>query len=350
MKQKRNRWQVFWDLMVQDPGLVFFILSTITLVFTIIYSRVWSNFLTLALYAVAIFFYIRKHRKTAVSILAQKHLPVVVVAGKDRGYAKQLWEDAIQTITQQTGFKQFKQIGDFFNINFEDLLIHRSDDLNPLDPNQWKNFISRIQREIRQFTDRITGDKTYHIFIFGIGLTSLAIGLGAVFGTRSKVTVYQLSDEKWEPVLDLSQNIRRLKETKKERSYRYISVSIPERFTSEVALVLNLASHPTTGYLEHYLKEKGLANLTMVEVNNEYGGNLREKDWTAVVQEVFSVYSLIHEKGPAGIHLFHNMPTALAFGLGVALGIYNQVTVYCWDVTNSTYCPVFGLNELESLL
>lgn len=348
--KRRHTWRVFADLVFRDMELIFAALTAIALLLAIIFPGVWSSVSALVLYFATICLYIRKYRKTAVSIAGQKHLPVVVVSGKERGYAKQLLEDAKQTVTYRTGFKQFKQVEDFFNVNFDNLLIHRSDNLDPSKPDQWKILISRIQREIGQFSDHVTGDKIYHLFLFGIGITSLAIGLGAVFGTRSRVVVYQLDDDEWAPVIDLSHDIRRLKEMKKESSYRYINVSVPHQMTPEVALVLNLSSHSATGYVENYLKEKGLSDLATIIVDNTYGGNLQESDWTVLAQEVFGVYSQIHEEAPLRIHLFHNMPTALGFGLGVALGIYNQVTVYCWDPPNNTYCPVFSLNELESLL
>lgn len=250
-------------------------------------------------------------------------------------------------IAKQTDFKEFKITEDFFNLSFEDVLFHQPNNLDPKDPNQWKNFIERIQIEVRQFSNRISGDRVYHMFIFGTGLTALAISLGAVFGTRFKIIVYQSDQSSWKPVLDLTHDIRRIKEIWQD-GYRYIRCSLPDQLGSEVALVLNMASHPVTGHVQHFLKEKDMGGVTIVEVNNTYQGNLRENDWAPVIQDLYSIYTKIHQKAPTQVHLFLNMPMAMAFGLGVAMGIYNRVIVYCWD--SATYNPVFSLDELEALV
>ncbi len=351
--------QIFWHLVTEDRDLVFFLFAGLMFLASIVTSasiQGWAVFsfnnLTAIIgifsYFIGAFFYINKHLKAAVNISAQKHIPVVVITGKTSGDAREMLETAKNAITKQTGFKEFKRSEDFFNLSLEDVLFHQPNNLNPKYPDQWKFFIEHIQNGVRQFSNRISGDRVYHLFIFGVGLTALAMSLGAVFGTRSKIIVYQLSDQSsWEPVLDLTHNIRRIKESRQD-GYKYISTSLPDQFSLEVAIVVNMASHPATGHVQHFLEEKKLDDVTVVDVNNTYQGNLREDDWAPVVQELFSVYMKIHQKAPTQVHLFLNMPIAMAFGLGVAIGIYNRVTVYCWD--GITYNPVFSLNELETVV
>lgn len=40
----------------------------------------------------------------------------------------------------------------------------------------------------------------------------------------------------------------------------------------------------------------------------------------------------------------------LALGIGMALGPFVPITVYNWERTKETYCPVLQLNHLESLV
>jgi len=276
---------------------------------------------------------------------------VVIVTGKSRADAKRTLEVAKDTITKQTGFKQFKQMENHFKVAIEDnLLITEERNLQPDDHDQWQKLLDRIQTGIRHASDQIPGDRVYHVFIFGYGVSSLAVALGAVFGTRHKVIVYQISSgDEWQPVLDLSANIRRVKETLNQPTHKYIQASLPQKFDPETALVLNMASHIPTAYVQNNMQGQGLPAWTMVEVNNTYNGNLQERDWIPVVQELFSIYNRIHKAGPARVHLFMSIPTALAFGLGVSMGIYNQVVVYAWD-NKQTYYPVFSLDELEATL
>ena len=348
------------EMIFKDRDLFFFIIAALgafaTLLFSIsmedpsIYSAgLLSRFSTLLFSIVAIFFVLRKLWKISKNIHERKDLPVVVVTGKDKGDAKHLLQVAKEIIKERTGFEAFKEVEDTFNVNFEYLLIDRDKDLDHNDPDQWNDIIGRVQREINRFNQMIPGEKVYHIFIFGYGLTSLAISLGAVFGTRLKVIVYQfIQYDEWKPVLDITGDIRRLKE--KITSYEYTSGSIPSKPKSEVALVLNMASKSITGYVKEYLKKNNIKDLSVVEVNNTYDGNLQVDDWTVPVQEMFNFFSQILEKAPRRIHLFHEMPTALAFGFGLALGIYSEVTVYGWDATNQTYHPLFSLNGLESAI
>lgn len=49
------------------------------------------------------------------------------------------------------------------------------------------------------------------------------------------------------------------------------------------------------------------------------------------------------------IHLFHSMPVPLAFGLGMALGPFVDITVYNWERDQSTYFPVLRLNRYTAI-
>ena len=106
-------------------------------------------------------------------------------------------------------------------------------------------------------------------------------------------------------VLDLTHDIRRIKEIW-EDGYKYIRCSLPDKLGSDVALVLNMASHPATGHVQNFLKEKDMGGVTIVEVNNTYQGNLRENDWAPVIQELFSIYMKIHQKAPDQVN-FENI-------------------------------------------
>jgi len=91
--------------------------------------------------------------------------------------------------------------------------------------------------------------------------------------------------------------------------------------------------------------------MEVVEVANTYGSNLTENDWIRVVQEIYSVFKHLQASGDvARIHLFHSMPVALAFGVGMALGNFVPITVYNWEREDETYYPTLKLNKLKSFV
>ncbi len=176
------------------------------------------------------------------------------------------------------------------------------------------------------------------------------MGLGAAFGSKRRLVVYQFQDEQYEPVLDLRQSLRRIKEGATETKYQYIKVSYPPRLTPDTAIVLDMAAHSAIGDTRAYLKQRNF-QMEIVEVSNTYGGNLTETDWTKVVQELFSVFHYLQSKEEvARLHLFHTMPVAMAFGLGMALGNFVPIIIYNLERLEETYYPVLKLNELESFL
>ena len=141
-----------------------------------------------------------------------------------------------------------------------------------------------------------------------------------------------------------------LKEIITETEYLHIRVTFPPRLTQDTAIVLDMASHSPIGEATAYLS-KMIPDAQIVDVSNTYGGNLKEKDWAGVVQELYSVFNRILSRSEASrLHLFHAMPVAMAFGLGMALGNFVPVTVYNLERLDEVYYPVIKLNELESFL
>jgi len=349
VKQK-SFYRMLWDMISEDKSLIFMIMSVIGFVVSFVDGNFsWYNIVSLAIFFIASVYYIYRTIMLLRSLLTTKHLPIVVVTGKDLRYAREVLGEAKDAIAKSTGFKDFKRLEEFFRVSFEyEALIHNEENLNPADTARWIAMVDKIQTSARQVGARIPGEKVYHLFLFGIGITSLAAGVGAAFGTKPKVIVYQPSGgSDWEPVLDLSHDARRIKEVVERKDYKYLDCKWPSKIEPETALVLNMAGHSASPYVQQYLQQKQLPKVSFIEVDNKYQGNLKEDDWAPAVQELFIIYSLAR-KGASKIHLFLNMPTAMAYGLGVAMGNYNEVIIYCWD--GKTYHQVFALNQIKSLL
>lgn len=349
-------WSQFLERVVEDRDLFFFTLATVAALLSFIQrfigDFVWEIVLaclTLMFYSFGVVFYLRRHLRTARQLSSIKHIPVVCVVGK-RNFteARRTFEQAKEAIGKTTGFSDFTGVEKFFKINYQRTLVYQGAPLPEETPREWEELIDTVQRQVDEFADALPGSKLYHIFIQGPA--SLALGLGAIFGWKHPVIVYQWAAGEYKPVLDLRGNPRRIKDLV-EQGHRFIKVPRDafDGLTEDTAVVLGMAGHPPWGEVENYLRNVLKVDWKIIAVENTYGGTLGEEDWVPVVQELYSVFYKLH-KNPnvRRIHLFHSMPVALAFGLGMSLGTFMPVTVYNWKAAESTYYPVLKLNELKS--
>ena len=340
----KSKYRIFKESIAEDTDLYFFI-AAIVMSFISFFAP-GKRWLLIAVILAFIAAYLLKHFRVASQLVSTKHLPLIFAVGRPIKDAQNALETAQEAITELTGFKAFRKIEKRFDVRYDLLIHHRGRRLEKED--EWTDFIEDSQHNIRQFIDVVPGEKVYHTFLYGPA--SLALGLGAVFGCKHKIVIYQLHDGLYRPAIDLRENLRRIKQPLIEQKYKYITVSHPQRFTQDIVLVLDMASHPARGYVEEYINQQGW-NMEVVGVVNTYGGDLVEDDWTPVVQEIYSVFNQLQaKKDITNIHLFHSMPVALAFGLGIALGNFVPVTVYNWEASEKTYQPVLKLNEVESIL
>ena len=284
------------------------------------------------------------------ALSSTKHVPVVCVVQKSDTEARRTFESAKQTVLRVTGLTSFTPFERFFKVDFNLSLRHHEGPLPANDPKPWINFIMRLQERIDRLADALPGKKVFHIFIQGP--SSLALGLGAVFGWKHPVVVYQWDGTGYKPVIKLVENLRAIKEYKVE-TYRFIEIPADawENLTENTVVALGMAAHLPEGWVTNYLAEAGHSDWKVIQVRNTYGGTLKEEDWVPVIQELASVfYELQRRSEVKTIRLFHSMPVAMAFGLGMSLGNFIPIVVYNWQREEGTYYPVLELNKLESLL
>lgn len=104
------------------------------------------------------------------------------------------------------------------------MLVNRPEHLRP-DPALWRELLDETQRTISQFQQHLAGGCTYHVFFQGP--SSLAFGLGALLGTKNRVVAYRHWEDKYQPVLDLSQDTRRIKLYLPQQEPVYANVQFP---------------------------------------------------------------------------------------------------------------------------
>jgi hypothetical protein len=284
--------------------------------------------------------FLRQNHKLAVQ-METKPIPVCFVTGRTAEEAQQGFEK----LKNATGFTPWDKI-EGFSTRSNCLMPWEKNRLPP-DMNQWKRYIAEALQNVRNFVYAVQGTKVYHIAVHGPA--SLAIGLGAAFGTKYPLIFYHFQKDKYEPVLDLTQDPRLVKESLSPDYQPYYFETVhPDKYTPDIVVVLGSASHDDRAFVgaRQYLEEQGKV-WSIVEVHNTYGGNLKEKDWVPAVRELFSVFqNLSKQEGAKSFHVFYSMPVPLGFGLGMALGPFPDITLYNFETEQKTYFPVLKLNEL----
>ncbi len=356
--EQKSKWCVFWEQISGNLDFVGTWLIGAALLVTgfagdlLMADKInWVGFCLkgagILIFLACIFIYLRRIHRTSVWMVAPKHIPVLFAINVTKDKVNETLQKVKDTVTKETGFKDFKAFEKYFGVNYADLVIHRGERIRP-DASEWSNLLYEAQWQIGRFTCRIPGDKIYHIFI--LGPASLAMGFGAIMGVKHKTVVYQHLDNEYKPVLDLSgDNTRRIKEAI-SGDLRYLKFQPLEKTSSNIALVLCLSSRSIEEDAKSYITSNNIAG-SIVTVKNTYAGNLKELDWTGVVQELFSVFTRLKSAGRLDcIHLFHEMPVALAFGLGMALATFAPAMVYNWETKENKYYPVLELNKLQPIL
>jgi hypothetical protein len=350
---RKSKNTIFWKQVYDDRSLQFLLTSAVAAILSFVFAllnydlkTVIGSFISMAIMLLIIALAMMKHRRTALLVFGTKHLPAVFCIGRPKEDADQMLSKAKSAITRLTGFKEFDAVENHLNIRYDDLVVHKRERIKP-DPLEWEDYIDDGQRQIRRFTDRLEGDKVYHIFIYGAAV--LALAAGVAFGTKQKLICYHFEEGEYKPVLDLSHDNRRIKEAL-QADYRYIKISHSEYLTPESVFILHLASHVPTTDVIAYMKSKQ-QEMGVVEITSAYSGNLKDEDWSEAVREVYAAITRVKAEGKIQkIHLFHSMPIPMAFGLGMALGNFVPVTVYNWEREEQTYFPVLELNKLKSLI
>lgn len=338
--------------MLQDREFVAtFIIGVIVLLAEITAPQGWKLGLRIA--ALSMFlggfcFYLYGHIRAARLMERDKPIPILFAAGTPRRDAVRALNQIQRVIALRTGFDVFDKVERYFNVHYEDLISHRAEQLPP-NPEIWHDFLEDSQEQARQFLQHVPGGRIYHIAVWGPA--ALAVGVGAMFGTRSRVVAYHYENDSYRVVLDLQSNIRRIKTAlPPDAANQYINVVYPGHLVEDAVVVLDMAGHIAIGDVKEYVS-RWQHPYSLVEVSNTYSGNLEEDDWSGVVQEIFQVFSALQRSQEVRrIHLFFSMPVPMALGIGMALGSFVPVIVYNWERSEGTYHPVLHLNQITSAL
>lgn len=276
----------------------------------------------------------------------EKNIPLILDVGDDEEYLDSMRDTAYQAMRG----KNFdpKVYDREFDIEKEDMAVHRESTLTRTEK-EWTDLIKRFEKRLFRLNSKLRGQKNFHIFLKCPA--AMAVGMGAVNGTKNAVVLYHYIDSRYEPVIDLhcsadgsSMGSHQLK-NRVDPPFKYIGVEEPARLNSCMYIALDLASHSTLAGVKKLAEQ---TDASVVMVKNAYNNTLSiEEDWLLAAREVITVIMKWASKPEVNCaELFISAPLPLAFAIGMGVGTQSLIKVNHWFREENAYSTVFELNKL----
>ncbi len=244
-------------------------------------------------------------------------------------------------IKQNTDFELSKRL---YDLKDEDFIFYIDSQFLP--NGNWEGILKSAYGKIVRLKERLK-DKTCILHLCLLGPATFAFGLGAMVGCKEPFVVYHYTSGGFKSVLDFSKrNLRLLKSPNKNPEYIECKKDADVQDVDVLAISIYAASHNPNGDIRRFLKSNFKQYiLTSCEAKDK--GNLEENDWTVYVNEIYSHYNKLKEIATNKRLMFFTCPIPLAFGLGVAIETFDDIDVYNFEPSKTSYFKVFNLANLK---
>lgn len=232
------------------------------------------------------------------------------------------------------------------------LSLHQESDLQQIGT-RWVSLVEKFGERLVRLGHDLSGQIVLHTFLNCP--TALAVGIGAVAGTRYEEVLHQLPQGGGDYVVVANTLLR--------RQEREEGVEIIRREVSEPFRCIRVETEPDIirsrlfvalhfGGFSPCSSVAGLAGThgaSFACIANEYEGQLKpEDDWLLVAREVKTqIVRWVASPSVERIELFLGGPVALYFLVGMALGTFLPITVNQWFPDAKIYTAVLHLDQLR---
>lgn len=319
-------------------------------------GALWLNLLGWALTLLWIGHVIRSGIREIIEEEQEKPVPLMVIVGRD--------EEGYRTMTRQvenTMASTHYNLQDYksnWQIDQRDIELYQKQWLAVDNPSAWQAFVQEFYRRVVYLDNRLPNRTVFHLFLNCPAI--LAFGLGARLDVLHEVILYHYQRGvdllPYISVLDLSlstdsqpNNRRGVRVIKQEAQepYQFILVTKPSEELlrgSEVLVKLHLSGFNPVTHVEQLAEQNEWTLVHIDKVNPELATERRT--WIRVTQEISTVLRQL-ATSVKRIHLCCNMPVALAFAVGMAMGTQSPLTLYQWNSADTSYYPVLKLETLR---
>ena len=282
-----------------------------------------------------------------------KHVPLFVAIGvNDDEYirmARMVW----QAMSTPWNF-DLHRYEEEYGLDRLRLSLHHESDL-PQVGTRWLALVEKFGERLVRLGSSLSGQTVLHPFLNCP--TALALGLGAVAGTRYEIILHQLPQGGGSyQVVTSTLHSRQQRGTGVEivrqdapEPFQYVRVETePQPPQSRLFVALHLGGYPLCAGIAQLAAAEGAA---FACVTNTYQGQLKpEDDWLLLVREVKTLVARwLREPAVERIELFLGGPVALFFLVGMALGTFLPLTVHQWFPDAKLYKAVLKLDQLRRI-
>jgi len=196
---------------------------------------------------------------------------------------------------------------------------------------------------VRQFYSTVK-EIDGHIHLALNGPSSLAFGCGVIFGSLKTFSFWHYQNGAYHEIrID---NVRALKQRLKQ--YNYVE-PFYEEGDKNLVVMLGLSYHEIRTAVKEYVMNKlKLENSSYLEISlKDTTGNIPIELMPAVATEISSLLQDVKKHQSFDkFHFFFSCPVPIAFMVGVAFGLYDELVVYNFS---GAYEPVLKFEDLTKI-
>ncbi|ANQ53041.1 hypothetical protein BG95_00600 [Thermosipho sp. 1063] len=238
-----------------------------------------------------------------------------------------------------------EKVGEKFPLNFVDIFeklydfkkTYVSDEIKN---NEWKKVLKDARKVLNSI---ISNNGIPHIAI--VGPVAMAMALGVTLGTHNKLVFYHHQDGEYHRVLDLTDNVRKVKSITED--YRFVKYTV-EGEGKDCSYVLYFASHNPIQDVRKFLLNNNISSKKILIEHKDNKGNIKPGDWTKIVSEIMSITQNIRTcTSCENVHFFISAPLPIAFGLGMAYGDFSKGGIYQLDKETGSYIKAFEIENIR---
>lgn len=264
------------------------------------------------------------------------HIPVLMFFRKEEEeYINFSYEKLSKSVSKRFSIK----FANLFEKVYDVKKFFVTKELSSLD--EWK----KVLKEAKAFLLKIISNGGIpHIAV--VGPSAIAMALGIAIGIQNPLVIYHKQDEYY-PVIDLTDNLRKIKNIK--NSYEYLKYSIFDK-GKNCAYIVYLASHNPFSSAKKFLENNSLDSKMILIEPIENKGNLNIDTWEKIVSELMSItQNVLYDNYCENVFFFLSCPVAIALGLGMAFGDFAKGSIFHYNKVDDSYIEVFKIEEIRGI-
>lgn len=258
-------------------------------------------------------------------------------------------EKSIYQIAETTNPKIFDYLR-IYDIDIQDLYVQT---INlPPDKQVWKQRLDEFTEKIKKLYLSVDKQITLHIVN---GIATFGFLAGCILGSKHPFVLYHFvsSENKYVPVVNLTgANIRNNKKIKHDilENSKFIDIQLNlEKPTPVANLIIYTASHNPLADVINFSKNDKYIYIK----DKQFQGKIpTDMDWAEYISEIYSAMNVLKERYLISkFNLFISIPSAMAMGLGMAVGHFMDIDVYnYYKDLEQKYVLIGNPKELEPVI